>query len=433
MRTIPNTAEIDGLPALLREGYLFLPRRFASRRTDVFSFRLAGIPITALQGREGAAIFYDASRFVRRGATPRFVQRTLFGERGVQTLDGAEHAHRKAIFMRLMARDRIDALMEHVWREWYAALDRWKSRSEIVLFDEALEVFCRAACAWAGVPLRDDEARDRARDFWAMIDGFGGLGLRQLRGRRARARTERWIGAVLDRIRSDELRAPQWSAASVFAGARDVHGKPLDPRVTGVELINVIRPIVAVATYVSFLAHALHGRSDFRRSLRSNGQLELDLFVHEVRRVYPFAPFLAARVREPFQWEGVEFPRGRRVLLDVYGTNHDPRLWDDAAAFRPERFRGRAHDPFSFIPQGGGAYDSHHRCAGEWITIEAMKASLSFLTHAIEYRFPLQDTSIDLGRMPALPRSGMILADVRNDDAVFERPPITHPEASASA
>ena len=47
------------------------------------------------------------------------------------------------------------------------------------------------------------------------------------------------------------------------------------------------------------------------------------------------------------------FPLGRRVLLDLYGTNHDPRVWKHPLRFDPERFLGPEPSAFAFVPTGG--------------------------------------------------------------------------------
>ncbi|WP_222707250.1 cytochrome P450 [Pontibacter qinzhouensis] len=52
------------------------------------------------------------------------------------------------------------------------------------------------------------------------------------------------------------------------------------------------------------------------------------------------------------------------MLLEVYGTHHDPELWENPEEFRPERFRDWKRIPFDFIPQGGGDHHTDHRCAG---------------------------------------------------------------------
>ena len=135
--------------------------------------------------------------------------------------------------------------------------------------------------------------------------------------------------------------------------------------------------------------------------------------MQEVRRFYPFFPFAAARVRQEFDWQGYRFPQGRRVLLDLYGTNHDPRLWDSPEVFCPERFRQWNESPFNFIPQGGGDYWSNHRCPGEWLTIELMKVTLNFLTQSLEYDVPKQNLEISLSRMPTIPKSGFVISQIQ--------------------
>lgn len=136
-------------------------------------------------------------------------------------------------------------------------------------------------------------------------------------------------------------------------------------------------------------------------------------FVQEVRRFYPFFPFVAGRVIRPFDWRGRHFDEHDWVIFDLYGTNHDPRIWRDPETFRAERFENTYPDPFELVPQGGGDIHVGHRCAGEWLTIELMKRATRLLTRSLRYDVPEQDLSIDLSRMPALPKSRFVIANVR--------------------
>jgi fatty-acid peroxygenase len=187
----------------------------------------------------------------------------------------------------------------------------------------------------------------------------------------------------------------------------------LDKRTVAVELINVARPTVAVAWYIMFAAMALHQHPQCGERLLAAEAHYLDYFVEEVRRFYPFFPVVAARTRREFESKGYRFPKGERVLLDLYGTNHDPRLWDEPHIFMPERFRQWKRSPFSFIPQGGGEYLDGHRCPGEWITVELMKVAVVFLSTSVRYSVPQQDLRMSLSRIPALLSSRFVIGNVQ--------------------
>jgi fatty-acid peroxygenase len=100
------------------------------------------------------------------------------------------------------------------------------------------------------------------------------------------------------------------------------------------------------------------------------------------------------------------------VLLDLYGTNRDPRSWGDPEAFRPERFRGRDVGAFELVPQGGEDYYAGHRCAGEWVTIELTKRAARLLAASMDYDVPPQDLSVPLSWMPPAPKSGFVISGV---------------------
>jgi fatty-acid peroxygenase len=119
------------------------------------------------------------------------------------------------------------------------------------------------------------------------------------------------------------------------------------------------------------------------------------------------------RVLEPFEWRGHRFEAGAWVLLDLYGTNRDPRAWDEPDEFRPDRFARWGGSPFDFVPQGGGDPTANHRCPGEGAAVEILKASVRLLTQGMRYDVPEQDLSVDLSRIPAIPASRFVLANVR--------------------
>jgi fatty-acid peroxygenase len=187
----------------------------------------------------------------------------------------------------------------------------------------------------------------------------------------------------------------------------------LPPRVAAVELINILRPIVAIATYVTFGALALKDHPECIKRITGKDNDYTQMFVQEVRRFYPFGPFIGARVRSNFTWHKYQFKKGTLVFLDLYGTNHDPKLWVLPNRFIPERFENRVVTPYDFIPQGGGNVEKGNRCPGEHITVGAMKISMDILVNHLSYRLPIQDLSFSLTRMPTLPKSKIILINIK--------------------
>jgi len=412
MSSIPSAKGIDSTLALLRNPYEFIPDTCRDLEGDLFETRILFQKTICMTGAAAAEVFYSEDGLVRAGSMPKRIQRTLLGEKGIQGLDGEAHRHRKRMFMSLMASERIEAL-ENTTRD---LLDRyardWQAAEKVVLYDEVREILTRAACAWSGVPLPEAEVETRTAQMTALFQDAGAVGWKHWGARLARHRAERWTAGIIERLRDGSLQTGQESAAHVVATWRDLNGELLTSKVAAVELLNVVRPIVAVSAFIAQAAHALHRNPEWRQKLKDDeGQLEP--FVQEVRRLYPFFPAVAARVKSDFEWRGYRFSKGYRVLLDLYGTNTDARSWDAPQEFRPERFYDREVTPYDFIPQGGGDHHRNHRCPGEWIAISQMKAFCSFLVNAIDYEVPDQDLDLETGELPPMPKSRFIMRNVR--------------------
>lgn len=398
---------------LLREGYLFLPALRWEKGSDVVALRLLGKPALAVYGVEGARMFYERPDIRRKEAVPGRVQKTLMGEGGVQGLDGNAHRHRKAMFMDLMTSERLATLSGLVREELHRQAEEWLRRRTVHLLEASERVIMAAAAAWTGVPLARPALRRRTRDMAAMVDSFATVGPRHWLGRWARNRAERWMTGVVERTRTGDLIPPPGAALAEISLHRDLDGELLPARVAAVEVLNVIRPMVAVGRFVAFTALALH---QYDRAPADDEGVRH--YVQEVRRFYPFTPFVAGRVADEFEWRGVRFPVGAMVLVDAYGLNHDPRVWKDPHRFDPERFRSRDISPYEYLPQGGGDFRLHHRCAGEDVTMVLLTEFTRFLTRDVTADLPPQDLTIDLGRIPTRPASGVVLANLRRREGV---------------
>jgi fatty-acid peroxygenase len=407
-----QTIRQDQAPALLREGYAWMPNRRAAVGEPTFRTRLLGKPVVCVCGEEATRHFYDEDLFARGGALPPPVQRTLTGVGAVHTLDGSAHRHRKSMFMPLTDPVAVKGVVDQTVQEWDAAVPRWADQGRVVLLDEAAEVLMRGVCAWAGVPLGDAHARAGTRDMVAMVDGFGSLGSRHWRARRARRRAERHLEDTVKRIRAGEDGVEAGSMFEHVLQHRDDQGDLLDPHLVAVEMLNVVRPTVAIAWFVAFSAHSLHRWPGHRPRLQEYDEAFAEAFAHEVRRFYPFAPFMGALARGDIPWDGDVVRSGTLVLLDLFGQNHDERLWEQPYAFRPERFVGHRPGEYDLIAQGGGDAATGHRCPGEDIVMGMLAALVPRLAR-LAYDVPEQDLTIPLEHMPTRPRSGVVLTGVR--------------------
>ncbi|MBE9108952.1 cytochrome P450 [Nodosilinea sp. LEGE 07298] len=413
MANIPAEPVIDSTLGLLFDGYEFISKRCDRMHTDIFQTRLRLEKAICMRGKEAAEVFYDTEKFSRKNAAPQRMQKTLLGEGGVQGLDGEAHRQRKQIFMGLMTPERLQQMGDLVVHHCHEYAWQWERQEQVVLFDQVNEVLCLAVCAWSGVPLAEGDVAQRTLEMAALIDSASALGFRYLQGVQARKRLEAWLAGLIEDIRAGRLQVPENTAAAAFAHSHDANGTPLSPAIAAVDLLNVLRPTVAIGRYIVFAALALHQHPECRQKLQADEADYTTLFTQEVRRFYPFFPFAAARTRHAFDWQDYRFPQETLVLLDLYGTNHDSDLWNKPEEFWPERFTHWDGSAFDFIPQGGGDHYKNHRCAGEWLTIQVMNQVLGFLVNELEYDVPPQDLQVKLSRMPTLPESGFVISNVR--------------------
>ncbi|WP_229075050.1 cytochrome P450 [Actinoplanes sp. DH11] len=401
---------IDDSLGLISQGYSWLPGRF--RRAggpSIVHTRLMGLRAVALRGPEAVRFFYDESHVRRHGAIPEPVQGTLFGHGAIHTLDGLDHRNRKIMFLSALKDVReVGRLAELTGQIWDEAAGQWARQPQTVLFDETARVLTRAVCEWAGVPLATEDVADTAADLTALVDGFATLGPRHWRARRARGRCERRLADLIQGVRDGTVPAAADSVLELVARHTGTDGRLLEPKRAAVELLNVIRPTVAVSWFVAFAGHALHRWPQHRERLRAGDRAWAVAVAHELRRFYPFAPFVGGLAARDLTWQGERIPAGAMVLLDIYGQNHDPALWPDPYRFDPGRFLDREPGRDELIPQGGGDPRTGHRCPGEDVTV-ALLATLLIRLARLDFEVPEQDLDISLRRIPALPRSRVVL------------------------
>jgi fatty-acid peroxygenase len=373
-KTIPRLAGLDHTLAFLREGYQFISHHCDELKTDIFAARILLQPVICVRGSEAAEMFYGRGHFTRQGAMPTTTMRLLQDKGSVQQLDGAAHRHRKAMFVELLMTAEAETQLVHLFRsEWLQALDGWANRPSIVLLDEANLVLARAICGWMNVPLDGKSDADMAFELSSMIENAGSVGPAVLMALGRRRRTERFIEKLVTQIRDGKTAIPADAPIALIASHRDFDGKRLSESAAAVEILNILRPTVAIGRFVMFAALTLQDHPDRRAALHGADDARYERFAEEVRRLYPFFPVIGGKAKEAFEWKGHPFQPGDWVLLDLHGTNHDPRLFRNPEQFDPDRrlsWRDQGND---FIPQGAGNARTDHRCPGEQFTVAIIR------------------------------------------------------------
>uniref|UniRef100_A0A0E0G2P0 Cytochrome P450 n=1 Tax=Oryza nivara TaxID=4536 RepID=A0A0E0G2P0_ORYNI len=125
----------------------------------------------------------------------------------------------------------------------------------------------------------------------------------------------------------------------------------------------------------------------------------LKLIIKETLRLHPVVPLLLPReCRETCEVMGYDIPIGTTVLVNVWAIGRDPKYWEDAETFIPERFEDGHIDfkgtNFEFIPFGAG----RRMCPGMVFAEVIMELALASLLYHFDWELPdgISPTKVDM-------------------------------------
>ncbi|KAK3012692.1 hypothetical protein RJ639_008255 [Escallonia herrerae] len=133
--------------------------------------------------------------------------------------------------------------------------------------------------------------------------------------------------------------------------------------------------------------HVLKGK----RKINEEDIQELDylkLVVKETLRLHPATPLIPRESIERFRLDEYEIPAKAKVIINMWAIGRDPRHWQDAECFRPERFYESSIDykgtSFQNIPFGAG----RRICAGIFFGIAVVELQLAHLLYHFNWELP---------------------------------------------
>jgi cytochrome P450 len=94
--------------------------------------------------------------------------------------------------------------------------------------------------------------------------------------------------------------------------------------------------------------------------------------VYEALRVRPPVTFIGRRTLRPYRLGSRTLRPGTMIAIHLKALHHDPGLYPDPAAFRPERWLSKRPGGYGWMPFGGGA----HTCVGDHLALMQIKTFL---------------------------------------------------------
>ena len=194
---------------------------------------------------------------------------------------------------------------------------------------------------------------------------------------RLREEADELIFELIDeRMRED---AERDDVLSMLLAARHEDGSPMSQQELRDELMTLL--VAGHETTASELAWAFERLAREPAVVarlvdeidRDDGDAYLTATIQETLRRRPVLPNAAPRlVKQPVEIGGWEYPEGVCVIANSYLIQHDPEIYAEPYAFRPERFLDESPGTYTWIPFGGG----RRRCLGASFAMLEMKLVL---------------------------------------------------------
>ncbi|WMV25971.1 hypothetical protein MTR67_019356 [Solanum verrucosum] len=125
----------------------------------------------------------------------------------------------------------------------------------------------------------------------------------------------------------------------------------------------------------------------------------LKLVIKETMRLHAPVPLLVPReCREETEINGYTIPVKTKVMVNVWALGRDPKYWDDAESFKPERFEQCSIDfignNFEYLPFGGG----RRICPGISFGLANVYLPLAQLLYHFDWKLPtgMEPKDLDL-------------------------------------
>jgi cytochrome P450 len=365
--------------------------RCRARYGKRFTIRLVGLPpfVMLADPDEVKQVFTAPAEVLHPGSGARILE-PVVGRNSVILLDEDAHLAQRRLMLPAFHGEQVARLTDVMAEVAAAEVERWPRGEPVPLHPRlqalTLEVILRTVFGL------DEGARlDRLREHMTEVLAIGASPVSLLpplqrdlgrltpwaRFLRMRAVVDEELFALIDERRREETQRDD--VLSLLLGARHEDGSAMSDQELRDELMTLL--VAGHETTASQLAFT------FERLVRApevlarlteeiaggDGDAYVTATVQESLRRRPVLPNAAPRlVMEEIEVGGRRYPPDVCLVPNAYLVQHDPSLYPEPYAFRPERFLDKPPGTYTWIPFGGG----RRRCLGAAFAMVEMKVVL---------------------------------------------------------
>jgi cytochrome P450 len=374
--------------------------RCRARYGKRFTVRLIGQPAMVMisDPDEIKEIFQAPPEVLHPGEGAKILE-PLLGRNSVILLDEQPHLEQRKLMLPAFHGERMQRLSGLMQELAESEVDSWPREAAVALHPRlqrlTLEIILRAVFG-----LERGAQLDSLRELLTKVLAFTESPLSLLprlpgvltrvgpmaRLERVREEVDELIYMLIEERRREPAAAAAPDSAPASAAGEDVLSMLLDARhedgspMSFEELRDeLMTALVAghetTASQLAWAFERLSREPTVRERLRDelDGGSEdayLTATVNEILRHRPVLPNAEPRlVVKPVEIGGVRYAPGVALFANAYLLHHDPDVYPDPYAFRPERFLENAPGTYTWIPFGGG----RRRCLGASFALLEMK------------------------------------------------------------
>ena len=411
MSALPNGPRVPAVFQSLRWLRQPIEMLEACRRRygDPFTMRFPGFdPIVMFSEPAAIKEIFTGDHDELRAGEANVVLAPFVGPNSLLLADGTRHRRKRRLLMPPFHGERMQLYGEVMRTITDRTIDEWPVGRPFPIHHDTqritLDVILRAVFG-LDEGERMDALRSRLVEGAALVTNHPILMLKWMQ--RDLGNLTKWRRVVQVRDEADALLFEEFARRraedgngrtdilSLLMAARDENDEPMSDGELRDEMVTLLLAgHETTATTLAWVVQHVLGHPAVYDRLRTElrerdgdgfgaGDLPyLDATIKETQRLMPIIPMVGRRLHSAMRIAGHDLPPGVIVAPCMYLTHRRPELWEDPAAFRPERFLAKRPSPYEFFPFGGGP----RACLGAAFATFEMRVVLARMLTRVEMR-----------------------------------------------